>query len=86
MIVKTNFLLSFLSAHILRLTEAYSRPRAAFSSYVDRELCDRESDMPWGIQMCMVGPIILSISIASQLHLLASFTHAATAYCPFSTG
>lgn len=50
--------------------------------FVDRDLCDRESDMPWGIQMCMVSLIIVPScpSAADQLSLLNSFTHAAIAY------
>lgn len=35
-------------------------PSLLVPARVDRELCDRESDMPWGIQMCMVSLTIMS--------------------------
>ena len=72
-------ILLFLILHILNRT---SLACALFSSFVDRELCDSESDMPLGIQMCMVSLITVSscphccLSVAS----LASFTHLTYAF------
>ena len=53
--------------------------------FIDRELCDRESDMPWGIQMCMVSLTIMSsLTRVYRLHLFISFTQRAITFLPFS--
>ena len=47
-------LLLFLILHILNRTLMRCLC-SKISTCADRELCDSESDMPWGIQMCMVS-------------------------------
>lgn len=76
--------LSLLSVHThLDLSCFYLR---LFSFFIDHELCDRESDMPWGIQMCIVSLIMMSsLTRVCRLHLLISFTQRAISFLlPFS--
>jgi len=50
--------LLFLIFHILNRTLLRCLC-SKISPFADRELCDSESDMPWGIQMCMVSLITM---------------------------
>ena len=61
--------------------------------HIDRELCDSENDLPWGIQMCMVSPVTAydefppPLLLISCIWLTSYFVpHHTNAFLAFSTG